>query len=155
MARKMNAAAAFKLWETTHPDSLIFIEPGTSQYLRDTYITHTPKGISDDLKIWAKLITEGTPSVPKSYLIREVDQIHNRGRTTSDSSEFENFMIQLLTEGYIKIDPRSERLWPDPYFGDGHPSPTVNPIQPQDNEVMTISEKIEEHDLRWTPDYRD
>lgn len=113
MARKMNAADAFKLWEGTHPNSLIDIEPGTPKHLKDTYITYTREGISDDLKIWARLITEVAPSVPKSYLIGQADQIHNRGRTTNDSAEFENFMIQLLAEGYIKIDPRSERLWPE------------------------------------------
>ena len=120
MASKMSAADASKLWEGSHPDSTIFIEPGTSQYLRDTYIRYLADG--DDVKEWARIIRDVAPSVTKRYLIEVADQAYDRDRTTNDSAEFENFMIQLLAEGRLTINPSGpgpdwmRDLSPEQYF---------------------------------------
>ena len=116
----MSAADASKLWEGSHPDSTIFIEPGTSQYLRDTYIRYLADG--DDVKEWARIIRDVAPSVTKRYLIEVADQAYDRDRTTNDSAEFENFMIQLLAEGRLTINPSGQGtdwmrdLSPEQYF---------------------------------------
>ena len=116
----MSAADASKLWEGSHPDSTIFIEPGTSQYLRDTYIRYLADG--DDVKEWARIIRDVAPSVTKRYLIEVADQAYDRDRTTNDSAEFENFMIQLLAEGRLTINPSGpgpdwmRDLSPEQYF---------------------------------------
>ena len=116
----MSDADASKLWEGSHPDSTIFIEPGTSQYLRDTYIRYLADG--DDVKEWARIIRDVAPSVTKRYLIEVADQAYDRDRTTNDSAEFENFMIQLLAEGRLTINPSGpgpdwmRDLSPEQYF---------------------------------------
>ena len=111
MARKMNSGKALRLWENTHPSSFILLEPGTAQYLQATYINNVPKGYSDDLKVWANLVWSHGPKAIRDQLIEEADKAYQRGYTTSDSSEFENFMVQLLSEGRLIVDPRSEYMY--------------------------------------------
>ena len=114
MARKMSSEKALRLWENTHPSSFILLEPGTAQYLQA--LSAIPKGHSDDLKVWANLIWSHGPTVIRDQLIEEADKAYQRGYTTSDSAQFENFMVQLLSEGRLTVDPRSEYM-----FGQGAP----------------------------------